>query len=55
MVNWSAHTKQTLPFNCKNTRQNKTKAHKVHIDEGKSASARERILMMGKADRREAM
>ena len=49
MVNWSAHTKQTLPFNC-----NKTKARKVPIDEGKSACVRERISMMGKADRREA-
>ena len=55
MVNWSAHTKQTLPFNCNNTRQNKTKARKVPVDEGKSTWARERILMMGKADRREAM
>ena len=54
MVNWSAHTKYTIPFTRNNTRQ-KTKAHKVPIDEGKSAQARKHILMMGKAHRRAAM
>ena len=37
MVNWSAHTKCTLPFNCKNITQDKTKARKASIDEGKGA------------------
>ena len=35
MVNWSAHTKHTLPLNCNNT-----KAGKAPIDEGKIAQAR---------------
>ena len=38
MVNWSAHTKRTLPFNCNNTTLDKTKARKALIDEGKGAS-----------------
>ena len=38
MVNWSEHTKRTLPFNCSNTTQNKTKA-------------RRRVLIIGKARR----
>ena len=29
MINWSEHTKRTLPFNCSNTRQDKTKARKI--------------------------
>ena len=36
MVNWSkAHTKCTLPFNCNNKTQDKTKARKVPVEEGK--------------------
>ena len=36
MFNWSEHTKDThtLPFNCSNTMQDKTKALKAPIDEG---------------------
>ena len=34
MVNWNKHTKETLTFNCSNTTQDKTKAHKAPIDEG---------------------
>ena len=37
MVNCSANTKRTLPFNCSNTTQGKTKARKTLIDEGKGA------------------
>ena len=37
MVNWSARIKHTLPFNCTNTTQDKTKARKASIDEGKGA------------------
>ena len=40
MVNWSAHTKHILPFNCNNTTQHKTKAHNAPIDEGKSTQVR---------------
>ena len=29
MVNWSEHIKLTLPFNCSNTTQDKTKARKA--------------------------
>ena len=29
-----ANTKHTLPFNCNNIPQDKTKAHKASIDEG---------------------
>ena len=32
MVNWSEHTKCTLPFNCRNTTQDKTKARKAPTD-----------------------
>ena len=46
MVNWSEHTKRTLPFNCSNTTQDKTKARKAR-------KARRRVLIMGKARRRE--
>ena len=35
MVNWNAHTKRTLPFNCNNTKQDKTKELKAPTDEGK--------------------
>ena len=52
MVNWSAHTKRTLPFNCNNTAQDKIKARKTPIDEGKDAQAHRRVrrvLMIGKA------
>ena len=52
MVNWSAHTKRTLPFNCNNTTQDKIKARKTPIDEGKDAQAHRRVrrvLMIGKA------
>ena len=45
MVNWSKHTKRTLPFNRSNTTPDKTKAHKVH-------KARRCILIIGKARRR---
>ena len=34
MVNWSKHTKHTLPFSYSNTTQDKTKVRKVPIDEG---------------------
>ena len=34
MVNWSEHIKCTLPFNCGNTTQDKTKARKAPIDNG---------------------
>ena len=43
MVNWSEHTKRTLPSNCSNTTQDKTKARKE----------RRRVLIMGKTRRRE--
>ena len=33
MVNWSEYTKRALLFNCSNTTQDKTKAHKAPIDE----------------------
>ena len=33
-INWTEYTKHTLPFNCSNTIQNKTKARKGPIDEG---------------------
>ena len=39
MVNWSEHTKRTLPFNCSNTTPDKTEARK----------ARRRVLIIGKA------
>ena len=32
MVNWSEHTKHTLPFNCSKTTQDQTKARKVPND-----------------------
>ena len=38
MVNWSAHTKRNLSFNCNNTTEDKTNARKVRIDDGKSCS-----------------
>ena len=31
MINWSEHTKYTLPFNWSNTTHDKTKVHKVLI------------------------
>ena len=34
MVNWNEHTKCTLPFNCSNTKQDKTKARKAPNDKG---------------------
>ena len=34
IVNWTEHKKHTLPFNCSNTIQDKTKARKGPIDEG---------------------
>ena len=42
MVNWSEHTKRTLPFNCSNTTPDKAEARK----------ARRRVLIIGKARRR---
>ena len=36
MVNWSEHAKCTLPFNCSNTTQVKTKAGKALTDKGKA-------------------
>ena len=42
MVNWSEHTKRTLPFNCSNTTRDKTKARR-----------RAGALIIGKARRRE--
>ena len=44
MVNWSKHTKRTLPFNCRSTTQDKTKARKVQ-------RRVRRILIIGKARR----
>ena len=41
MVNWSEHTKLTLPLNCSNITQDKSKARKV----------RRRVLIIGKAHR----
>ena len=38
MVNWSAHTKCTLSFNCNKTTEDRTNARKVHIDDDKSCS-----------------
>ena len=32
MLNWSRHTKHSLPFNRSNTTQNKTKARRPPID-----------------------
>ena len=49
MVPSSAHAKHALPFNCNNTIQDKTKARKVPIDEGKGAYWRKHVLMMGQA------
>ena len=37
MVNWSAHTKRILHFNCNNTTQDRTKARKAPTDEVKGA------------------
>ena len=37
MVNWSEHTKRTLPFNYSNTTQDKTKARKAFTDKGLGA------------------
>ena len=34
MVNWGAHTKRNLPFNCNNKKQDETKALKAPIYEG---------------------
>ena len=51
MVNWSAHTKHTLPFNSTITTQDKTKACKRPTGEDKGAQACRRvrpILKMGK-------
>ena len=55
MVNWSAHTKHTLPFNCNKTRQDKTKACKMRIDEVRVKVRRRvrRVSMMSKARKRE--
>ena len=53
MVNWSAHTKRTLPFIV--TTQHKTRARKAPIDAAKGTQARrrlKRVLMIGKACRR---
>ena len=41
MINWSTYTKHTLPFNCNNTTQFKTKARKASIEEGKGAKVRQ--------------
>ena len=35
MVNWSAQTRRTLPFNCNNTTQDKENSYKAPIDESK--------------------
>ena len=34
MVNWSEHTKRTLPFNSSNTTQDEKKVRNALIDEG---------------------
>ena len=51
---WSTHTKHTLPFNCSNTTQDKTRAHDMHIDIGEGKLARfhvRRVLIMSKVRR----
>ena len=56
MVNWSEHTKRTLPFNCSNTTQNKTKARKARrrcvLIVGKPCRRVRRVSIVGKAWRR---
>ena len=58
MVNWSKHTKCTLPFNRSNTTPDKTKTHKVwlwvrvQLQSLKVHKARRCILIIGKARRR---
>ena len=47
MVNWSEHTKRTLPFNCSNIAQDKTKVRKVPIDEGQGAQAPRLVRRVG--------
>ena len=37
MVNQSEHAKRTLPFNCSNTTENKTKGRKARINDGQGA------------------
>ena len=44
MVNWSEHTKLTLPFNCCTTTQDKTKAHKARKSEGAQSVQLSRLL-----------
>ena len=48
MVNWSQDIKRTLPFNCNNIKQDKTKARKASIDEPRLVRL---VLMIGKARR----
>ena len=48
MDNWKAHTKHTLPFNCNNTIQEKTKLRKMPVDEGQGRRARRQLLMIVK-------
>ena len=50
MVNWSENTKHTLPFNCSNTTQDKTKAPKAPIDESygvQTSSHKRRVRCIG--------
>ena len=49
MVNWSEYTKRTLPFNCSNTTQDKTKARKER--KGHRRVRRVGALIIGKARR----
>ena len=42
MVNWSEHTKHTLPFNCNKKIQDKAKVRKAPIDEVKVRRAHRR-------------
>ena len=59
MVNWSKHAKRTLPFNCRSTTQDKTKARKVQrrvrriLIIGKARRCVRHVLIMSKARRRE--
>ena len=49
MVNWSAQTRRTSPFNCNNTTQDKANSYKAPIDESKCVQIRWYVLMVSKA------
>ena len=44
MDNWKAHTKHTLPFNCNNTIQEKTKLRKMPVDEGQGTQGMQAVI-----------